>query len=139
MNDVVVGIDQSETASKALLKAAALAGALQANLHIVTCIEQKSPVEFQVGSDHFHFDSKTRASDFLEEAGAEVAPDGPVTTQVGLGDPATFLCAEATRLQASMIVVGNRRVQSIARVLGTVASDVVRHAPCDVLVANTSE
>lgn len=137
MNDVIIGIDRSETAARALAKAAALAGALQVNLHIVTCVDRKAPVEFQVGSDQFRFDSLSQARKFLEDAGAGASPDGSFTTAVGDGDPAEYLCEEAARLQARVIVVGNRRVQSLARVLGTVASDVVKHAPCDVLVAHT--
>ncbi|MCP3973298.1 MAG: universal stress protein, partial [bacterium] len=39
---------------------------------------------------------------------------------------------------ARMIVVGNRRVQGIARVLGSVASDVAKRAPCSVLIAHTT-
>ena len=53
-------------------------------------------------------------------------------------DPATALCDEARRLQASIIVVGNRRVKGAARLLGAVATDVARQAPCDVLIANTT-
>ena len=137
MNDVVVGIDRSETASKALAKAAAIASARRTNLHIVMCVERKALVEFQVGSDHFHVDVLSQAGQFLAEAAHRSGADGQVTTAVGLGDPAGFLCEEAGRLGASVIVVGNRRVQSLTRVLGTVAADVVKQAPCDVLVANT--
>lgn len=54
-----------------------------------------------------------------------------------LTDPATALCDEAERLEASIIVVGNRGVQGAARLLGSVATDVARRAPCDVLIANT--
>jgi nucleotide-binding universal stress UspA family protein len=57
---------------------------------------------------------------------------------VQTGDPATVLCEEAQRLNARMIVVGNRRVQSAARVLGAIATDVARHAHCDVLIAHTN-
>ena len=45
---------------------------------------------------------------------------------------------EAARIDASMIVVGNRRVQGKARVLGSIATDVTRTAPCDVLVVDTT-
>jgi nucleotide-binding universal stress UspA family protein len=48
------------------------------------------------------------------------------------------MCDEAQRLEATMIVVGNHRVQGLTRVLGAVATDVTRHAPCDVLIANTT-
>ncbi len=60
------------------------------------------------------------------------------TRTVSLSGPATALCDEAPRLRATMIVVGNRRVQRLTRVLGAVANDIARQAPCDVLVANTT-
>jgi CRP-like cAMP-binding protein len=41
-------------------------------------------------------------------------------------------------MDATMIVVGNRRVQGAKRLLGSIASDVLHHASCDVLVAHTA-
>ena len=61
-----------------------------------------------------------------------------LTSIVGFGDPAVSLCEEATRVQARMIVVGNRRVQGPTRLLGSIASDVAKRADCDVLIANTT-
>lgn len=135
MNDIVVGIDRSGTASVALTKAAELASSLRANLHIVMCVDRSRPVDMRVGTDRFHVDHLADAHAFLEDAARRTRTQA--STAVGLGDPASFLCEEAERLRARTIVVGNRRAQSVARVLGTVASDVVRNAPCDVLVANT--
>jgi nucleotide-binding universal stress UspA family protein len=54
-----------------------------------------------------------------------------------MDEPADALCAEAERLGASIIVVGNKRVQGMARVLGSVAAEVARHAPCHVFIAHT--
>jgi nucleotide-binding universal stress UspA family protein len=48
------------------------------------------------------------------------------------------MCEEARRLGARIIVVGNRRVQGASRVLGSIASDVAKQAPCDVLIVNTT-
>jgi nucleotide-binding universal stress UspA family protein len=36
-----------------------------------------------------------------------------------------------------MIVVGNRRMHGIGRVLGSVANSVAHNAPCDVYIAKT--
>ncbi|MGB0113714.1 MAG: universal stress protein, partial [Ilumatobacteraceae bacterium] len=120
MNDIVVGIDRSETAAVALDKAASLASALRANLHIVTCVDRSAPVDMHVGSDHFHVDRLGDAAQFLEGAARRVGAADASTVAVGLGDPAAFLCEEADRLRARLIVVGNQRVQSVARVLGAV-------------------
>lgn len=138
MHDVVVGIDRSETASRALARAAEIAAALDMNLHVVTCADRTKSVDFTVGSDHFQADWREDATQFMESAIIRAGVHGPHTTRVGAGDPAEFLCAEARRLDARVIVVGNRRVQSMSRVLGAVASDVIKKAPCDVLVAHTA-
>ena len=138
MHDVVVGIDRSETASRALARAAEIAAALDLNLHVVTCADRTKSVDFAVGSEHFEADWREDATQFLESAIIRAGVHGSHTTRVGAGDPADFLCAEARRLEARVIVVGNRRVQSVSRVLGTVAADVIKKAPCDVLVAHTN-
>ena len=138
MRDIVVGIDRSETAQIAARGAAELAAAYQTNLHMVMCIEPGWATEQQVGSDHFRFDPLVEAERFLADV-ARNLEHGSITHTVVLGDPAKMLCEEATRLNARAIVVGNRRVQGLARVLGSVAGNVTRTAPCDVVVANTTQ
>ena len=51
--------------------------------------------------------------------------------------PAEALINEAERFGARMIVVGNRRMRGIGRVLGSVANSVAHNAPCDVYIAKT--
>jgi nucleotide-binding universal stress UspA family protein len=136
MQDIVVGVDGSDTARRAAERAAGLAAAHGVNLHIVMCAEPAAPVEFGVGSDHFHTDWRSEAAALLDEVAAGL-PCESITKHVCVGDPAKMLCAEAERLDARAIVVGNRRVTGVSRLLGSVAGDVIRHAPCDVLVANT--
>lgn len=137
MNDIVVGIDKSDTSKRAALKAAELAAAFDTNLHVVMCVDKGRSVEMEVGSDRFHLDSLAEAEQFLQST-AQGLPHDQFTTAAFHGDPAKVLCEEAERLDARAIVVGNRRVQGVARVLGSIASDVNRHAPCDVYVAHTS-
>ena len=137
MNDIVVGIDHSETAARAADVAAELARALGVNLHLVTCADRSRPVNLEVGSDRFHSDWVAEADQFLEDAARRLGYE-QVTHAVGSGHPATFLCDEARRLDAKTLVVGNRRVQGMSRVLGSVAGDVLKHADCDVLIVNTT-
>ncbi|MDH3292846.1 MAG: universal stress protein [Acidimicrobiia bacterium] len=54
------------------------------------------------------------------------------------GKPADVLVREAERLDADVIVVGNRRVQGPGRFLGAIATSVAHHAPCDVSIAKTT-
>jgi nucleotide-binding universal stress UspA family protein len=137
MRDVVVGVDQSETARRAAKGAAELAGAYGVNLHIVTCMHKQRSIDVGVGSDQFHSDWVTEGEQFLEELARSLGCED-ATLAVRLGDPAAALCEEAERLDARTIVVGNRRVQGMSRVLGSVAQDVLRKAPCDVLIVNTT-
>jgi nucleotide-binding universal stress UspA family protein len=136
MKDIVVGVDRSDTARTAAERAAELAAAYRTNLHIVMCVERGPVTEFSVGSDHFHIDRFSEADQFLADV-ARKLPHDRITHAVGVGDPAKMLCEEAGRLGAQAIVVGNRRVQGMSRVLGSVAGDVTKMAPCDVMVANT--
>jgi nucleotide-binding universal stress UspA family protein len=138
MNDIVVGVDRSETAARAAVVAAEMASALGVNLHLVTCAEKSGSSDLRVGSDVFHTDWMAQATAFLDDAARRLDHD-QVTTMVGSGNPATVLSDEARRLDARMIVVGNRRVQGLARVLGSVAGDVLRHADCDVLIVDTTD
>jgi len=137
MNDIVVGIDDSETAASAAAVAAEMARALGVNLHLVTCADKSKSVNLKVGSDQFHTDWLAEAEQFLADAARRLDCD-QVTHAVGSGNPADFLCDEARRLDAKTLVVGNRRVQGVSRVLGSVAGDVLKHADCDVLIVNTT-
>ncbi len=137
MNDVVVGVDRSDTARKAAVAAAELAAAYGSNLHVVMCADRGSSVSVGVGSDRFQTDWVAEVGQFLDDLARQL-PHGSVTRSVGEGDPATVLCEEAERVGARTIVVGNRRVQGMARLLGSVATDVLKKAPCDVLIVNTT-
>ena len=60
-----------------------------------------------------------------------------VTYAAAKGRPADALIKEALRIDARIIVVGNRRMRGIGRVLRSVANSVAHNAPCDVCIANT--
>ena len=136
MQDIIVGIDRSETALSAARKAAEIAAGLDANLHIVMCADRAKSVNVSVGGDSFHSDWLSEAQQYIDEV-ARKLPHDSISTKVAMGDPGKTLCEEAERLDARAIVVGNRRVQGVSRILGSIANDVLRNAPCDVIVANT--
>jgi nucleotide-binding universal stress UspA family protein len=137
MNDIVVGVDQSDTARTAATTAATLAATCGTNLHIVMCVKRASSQEVAVGGDRWRLDSLSEAESFLNDL-RRTLPHDRITSTVAFGDPAATMCEEAQRLGARMIVVGNRRVQGASRILGSIAADVTRHACCDVLIANTT-
>ncbi|NND75183.1 MAG: universal stress protein [Ilumatobacter sp.] len=120
MKLILVGVDRSDTARQAAERAAELASSTDATLHVMTCSKKA--------------DDDNRA--FLDGL-AQALPHDRVTTVAAVGDPATVICEEAARLGAGMIVVGSKRTQGATRVLGSIASDVIKQSPCDVLVAHT--
>lgn len=137
MSDVVVGVDRSDSARRAAHAAARLASAYGANLHMVTCAKPEASQSGGVGSDQFTTNWEHDAEEFLKALAREV-PHDAVTCSVLTDDPASAIVAEASRVGAGTIVVGNARAQGVSRVLGSVASAVIRKAPCDVLVAHTT-
>ena len=136
MNDIVVGVDESTTAQAAARTAAGIAAATGANLHIVMCVKRGSAHQLQIHGDQFRIDSVQDAEHYLHDLRKSL-PYEQITAAVAFGEPAETLCDLARRLKARMIVVGNRRVQTAGRILGSIASGVAKQAPCDVLVANT--
>ncbi len=136
MGSIVVGVDRSETARRAATTAVEIASALGADVHLVMCAEHEKGVDMKVGGDSFHSDWLADAGQFLDDLGHQLSR-GTVTTSVADGDPAKAICDEAERLDARLIVIGNKRVQGLSRMLGSVAGDVMKHAHCDVYVANT--
>ncbi len=137
MGSVVVGVDRSETAARAAKAAADLANAIGCPLHVVTAINRQTSKEVRVGTDSWRIDTLTQAEDFVSDVARRLG--GPTATwSVQVDDPATAVCAEAERIDASYIVVGNRRTHGAARVLGSVAGAVMHHAPCHVVVAHTT-
>jgi nucleotide-binding universal stress UspA family protein len=64
----------------------------------------------------------------------------PVQTEVALGDPREVILRVAQEHSADLIVVGSHGRSGIPKLLmGSVASHVVTHAPCNVLVVKTSD
>ncbi len=114
-----------------------MAEVLGEQLHLVMAVKPGVSKTITSGSDEFVVDWIADADQLLRSIKLKAGvPDA--TTAVSDLDPAKAICAEAERLDANLIVVGNRRLQGAARVLGAVASEVLRHAHCDVLVANTT-
>jgi nucleotide-binding universal stress UspA family protein len=139
MNEIIVGVDGGEAADVAARTAATLAKECGRPLHVVMAIKKHTSSHFSTGgSDNWQIDSLTDAVQSLASITNVLRGDTEVTSAVIVDDPATALCTEAERLGASIIVVGNRRVKGISRVLGSVATEVARQAPCDVLIAHTT-
>ena len=137
---IVTGVDGSLTAAAAAERAADLAVALDARLHVVSAFEKLEQETFGHGDDRVEVGTALAAEEAAARAAAVLRTTRPglrVTVEGAQGKPADVLVRTAEALGASLIVVGNKRVQGLARVLGSIAGHVTAHAPCDVYVAHT--
>lgn len=135
---VIVGVDGSETALRAARRAAAVAVAMNARLHVVTACARRDVSVVEVGDDRWIIDTISDAQQTADRVAALLdVPGLKVTCSAEEGKPHEVLVEVAQALGASVIVVGNRRMQGIGRVLGSIASSVAHHAPCDVLIVKT--
>lgn len=143
---VVVGTDGSATAERAVKTAAQVAAADGSRLVIVTAYtpqgdelltrEIGTPDELRwVLTDRVQAEEKARSG--RQIANGEGAKG--VVAQAISGSPADVLLEAATDFNADLIVVGSRGLTSSAHLLlGSVASSVSHHAPCDVLIVHTT-
>jgi nucleotide-binding universal stress UspA family protein len=137
---IVVGVDRSETARRAAATARELALALRATLHVVTAFDNDRPDIVGSGSDQLVISGEEAAEKVARELAVELSsPDLKVAYFAVQGSPAQALIKQAEQHHAEMIVVGNKRMRGLGRVLGSVASSVAHNAPCNVYIAKTDE
>jgi nucleotide-binding universal stress UspA family protein len=139
MKIYVIGTDGSETAARAAKRAGDLARAAGARVHVVCAYSRSGGLSsLSVGSDEFLVGSLTTAEQVAEQQAATFRAQGVEATSSAIDEkPADALINEAQRLEAELIIVGNRRMQGVSRLLGSVANEVAHNAPCDVLIVKT--
>ena len=134
---IVVGFDGSERAMRAVKEAGDVATAFGARVHVVTTVKKNDMHDFGFGSDQRVMSDVEIAKDQLANA-VRSLNHLDVTTAVVTGPVAAGLVSEAVSVDADVIVVGNKNVQTIGRVFGNIAEDVAQIAPCAVLIAKTA-
>jgi nucleotide-binding universal stress UspA family protein len=140
---IVVGTDGSETADVALQRAIDIAKLTGAKLHIVSAYE---PAPAHVGGNQPVAEAAewSVGSDFKVEAVLQRAQDtaagGELQVEVHApkGDAADSLIDTAKAQSADLIVLGSRGMRGARRLLGSVPNKVSHHAPCDVLIVQTT-
>ena len=143
---IVVGTDGSEGATRAVDRAAEIAAALGAPLHVAMCFESiingaivaaaagmGPPVPCDDSADDHARDVVARTATALRRKGLTAE------THVCEGEASDALITLATGLGAQMIVVGNRGMSGARRVLGSVPNRVSHHAGCAVLIVPTTQ
>jgi len=145
----VVGTDGSDTASRAVQEATKLASLTGATLHVVHASPRRAPgviaavasggvSELAAVDRHESLDAKS--AEICERAASEARRLGvDVELHTVTEEPADALVTVAERTDADLIVVGNRGMSGARRfVLGSVPNSVSHHAPCSLLIVDTT-
>lgn len=136
---VVVGADGSATAAEAVRVAIELVKLSNGNLHIVTAYKPQQ-LRSAAGEE---FAGSLSTVDLAESVLADLASRArmagvAVETHLKSDAPADSICEVATQVKADVIVVGNKGMTGLRRVLGSVPNSVAHQAPCAVLIAFTT-
>lgn len=142
---IVVGTDCSSTADRAVERASELARATGAVLHVVSAYQEPvgAVLGLAAGQSVGHpewtaaafEDVKRRVKDVVAQLCASGVRAEAI---VDFGDPSATLVAVARKSGADLIVVGDRGLKGLRRLLGSVPGAVARHAEVDVLVVHTT-
>jgi len=136
---VVVGADGSDTAAEAVRQAIELVKLTGGRLHVVS------------GYRHEHY-ATAGGAEAPEALGSRDLAESVVADHVSRaraagiesegharsGDAANAICDVASEVGADLIVVGNKGMAGVRRVLGSVPNSVAHHAPCNVMIAFTT-
>ena len=146
---IVVGTDGSERAGIAVHHAAALARSSGATLHIVHAYRPVLVNEAALSAtsagrtldlDGVNAGLVASALGVCDDAAAHAKNSGvTVQTHAVRGDPSDALTEVAENVGADLVVVGNRGMTGLKRfVLGNVPNKISHHAPCSVLIVDTT-
>jgi nucleotide-binding universal stress UspA family protein len=136
---VVVGADGSASAAEAVRQAIELLKLTGGRLHIVSAY-QSQQIKMS-GGDEFarSMDSGELADAVLADLSSR-ARSASVEVQIHgkAGAPADAICEVAAEVGADLIIVGNKGMKGVRRVLGSVPNSVAHQAPCSVLIVATT-
>ena len=144
---IVVGTDGSPTAAAAVDHARKLAKAFGSALHVVSAYRVPSVVGTGFGAEgimplqdaEWREAAENDVKKLLGDVAQGVSSDGlTVETHAMPGDPVKAICSVAEAVKADLIVVGNKGMHGVRRLLGSVPNSVAHAAPCSVLIVETT-
>jgi nucleotide-binding universal stress UspA family protein len=135
---VLVGADDSNTAREAVLVAAEIAQIHGGTLHIVTAYDPKS-VRVEELPEEFRYSPLASPADMLLASLSKIVEEQGLKPVVhaATGHPAEAIVRVAHNEKADLVVVGNKGMKGVRRVLGSVPNSVAHDAPCSVLIVDT--
>jgi nucleotide-binding universal stress UspA family protein len=145
-NRIVVGTDGSETASEAVRQATELAKLTSARLDIVSAYEPIPRQRLQdeqrqaPGDVQYEISPREDVNLALDSAAGTARNEGvEAQTHAMEGDPADAILDVAEEIKADLIIVGNKGMTGARRfLLGSVPNKVSHHAPCSVMIVQTT-
>ena len=142
---IVVGTDGSESAAIAVAGAAEIARLTGATLHIATVGGATTsamlgdPLAGAAAMSVAAEETRDELNTIVERAAEPAQAQGvTVATHTLIGSAAQALCDLAESVGADLLVVGNRGMNGGRRFLGSVPNTISHHAPCSVLIYETS-
>jgi len=137
--NVIVGADDSETARQAVIVAADIAQLAGSKLHIVTAYDRKSTRSESL-PEEFRYSTAVNPADALLDGLSQLVRQRGLEPIVhsSTDDPAEAIVTVAEQIGADLVVIGNKGMKGVRRVLGSVPNSVAHSAPCSVLIVDTS-
>ncbi|WP_328411676.1 universal stress protein [Nocardia sp. NBC_00403] len=142
---IVVGTDGSDSSYVAVEKAAALAGDGETTLVVACAYYPTDDRDVAAAADvlkdeAYQVRGSAPTNEILRTARDKAAAVGAknIVERSIVGEPVDSLLALVKEVEADLLVVGNRGLNTLAgRLLGSVPSDVARKSRSDVLIVHT--
>jgi nucleotide-binding universal stress UspA family protein len=135
--EILVAADDSETAARAVSTAVELVKTTGGSLHVMTAYS--APLTYSGVLPPDYLDTVANAADLLlEKLHDGIAIEGvEARYHPAPGPTAEAIVSVADQVGADLIVVGNKGMRGMRRVLGSVPNSVAHHANCSVLIVDT--
>ncbi len=143
---IVVGTDGSDTATEAVRRAIELAQLSNARLEIVSAYEPVPQSRLREesqgisGDVSYTLNPREDVQFVLDKAAAQAKKAKvDVVTHPREGDPADAILDVAEENNADLVLIGNKGMTGAKRfLLGSVPNKISHHAPCSVLIVDTT-
>ena len=141
IKSIVVGIDGSDAAQRALRLACSIALRFEASVQIMHTPRDETVVYTAEAISGFYVGSNLAQQDLLREAAEKLAEQArgiaaeegmaKIEVHIGHGDPARDVLDYAQAVNADLIVTGRRGLGGLgALVLGSTSNQISKDAPC---------
>ncbi|CAI9393786.1 universal stress protein [Niallia sp. Sow4_A1] len=140
--NIIVAVDGSEEADKAMKKAISIAKENNSRLVIAHVIDTRSFATVAAYDQSIAAKSDEFANELLDKYVTEATAEGiqHVVKAIEFGSPRAVVPREvAKKYEADLIVCGATGLNAVERfIIGSVSEGITRNAPCDVLIVRNS-